>query len=120
MLVVGINSDDSVRRLKGEERPINTLEDRIQVLAALSCIDYIVPFGEDTPERLITALRPAVFAKGGDYTLETLPEAALVRELGGEVALLPYLEERSTTRMIERIRSSYPAADPGTRHHARQ
>jgi D-beta-D-heptose 7-phosphate kinase/D-beta-D-heptose 1-phosphate adenosyltransferase len=115
VLVVGINSDDSVRRLKGEKRPINPLEDRIQVLAALSCIDYIVPFGEDTPDRLIEALRPQVFVKGGDYTLEMLPEAELVRELGGEIALLPYLEERSTTRMIEKIRS-FPPASPGTSH----
>jgi D-beta-D-heptose 7-phosphate kinase/D-beta-D-heptose 1-phosphate adenosyltransferase len=116
LLVVGINSDDSVRRLKGENRPINPLEDRIQVLAALSCIDYIVPFSEDTPEQLIRILKPRVFVKGGDYTLETLPEAPLVRELGGEVALLPYLEERSTTRMIERIRSVAPY--PGGPHHA--
>ncbi|MDQ4075781.1 MAG: D-glycero-beta-D-manno-heptose 1-phosphate adenylyltransferase [Chloroflexota bacterium] len=107
VLIVGVNSDESVRRLKGESRPINTLEDRVQVLAALSCVDYVVPFGEDTPSELIRAIRPDVFVKGGDYTLEMLPEAPLVTELGGEVRILPYLEDRSTTGIIERIREVY-------------
>ncbi len=104
VLVVGVNGDESVRRLKGEERPINSLEDRAQVLAALSCVDYIVSFNEDTPEHLVRAIRPDVFTKGGDYTRETLPEAALVESLGGRVEILPYLGDRSTTRIIERIR----------------
>jgi D-beta-D-heptose 7-phosphate kinase / D-beta-D-heptose 1-phosphate adenosyltransferase len=105
VLVVGVNSDESVRRLKGNERPVNPLDDRIQVLAALSCVDYIVPFEEDTPDELIRALRPDVFVKGGDYTRETLPETALVEGLGGEVRILPYIEDRSTTGVIERIRT---------------
>ncbi|NUM80524.1 D-glycero-beta-D-manno-heptose-7-phosphate kinase, partial [bacterium] len=85
ILVVGLNSDESVRRLKGPRRPINSAEDRAQVLAALSCIDLIVPFSEDTPINLIWQVRPDVFVKGGDYTLETLPEAPIVEMLGGEV-----------------------------------
>jgi len=106
VLIVGLNSDESVRRLKGEARPINSLEDRIQVLAALSCVDHVVPFGEDTPSELIRLVRPDVFVKGGDYTRRTLPEAPLVESLGGEVRLLPYLEDHSTTGMIERIREA--------------
>jgi D-beta-D-heptose 7-phosphate kinase/D-beta-D-heptose 1-phosphate adenosyltransferase len=109
VLVVGINSDASVRRLKGPERPVNPLDDRIQVLAALSSVDYIVPFDEDTPDELIEAIRPDVFVKGGDYTRETLPETDLVERLGGEVRILPYIEDRSTTGVIERIRTLQPA-----------
>ncbi|GAA5534252.1 D-glycero-beta-D-manno-heptose 1-phosphate adenylyltransferase [Deinococcus aluminii] len=107
VLVVGLNDDASVRRLKGETRPINPTEDRAQVLAALSCVDLIVPFSEDTPAALIEALRPDVYVKGGDYTRETLPEAPLVESLGGEVRLLSYLDDRSTTGIIERVRRAY-------------
>jgi D-beta-D-heptose 7-phosphate kinase/D-beta-D-heptose 1-phosphate adenosyltransferase len=106
-LILGINSDDSVKRLKGPARPINPLEDRMQVLAALSCIDLIVPFDGDTPAELIKVIRPDVFVKGGDYTRATLPEGPLVESLGGEVIILSYLDDRSTTSMIERIRAAY-------------
>jgi D-beta-D-heptose 7-phosphate kinase/D-beta-D-heptose 1-phosphate adenosyltransferase len=114
ILVVGINSDGSVRRLKGESRPINSLEDRMQVLAALSSIDLIVPFDGDTPAELIKIVQPEVFVKGGDYTRESLPEAELVESQGGKVVLLPYLSDRSTTGIIERIRLAYsmPAKKP--------
>lgn len=112
VLVVGVNSDAGIRRLKGPDRPINTLEDRVEVLAALSCVDYLIPFDDDTPERLIEALRPDVFVKGGDYTRDRLPEAALVERLGGEVRILPFVADRSTTRLIERIWSNQPAAAP--------
>ncbi|MBX6313636.1 MAG: D-glycero-beta-D-manno-heptose 1-phosphate adenylyltransferase [Isosphaeraceae bacterium] len=111
ILIVGVNSDDSIRRLKGPPRPINTLDDRVQVLAALSCIDHIITFDEDTPSALLRALRPDVFVKGGDYTRPTIPEAPLVEALGGEVRILPYVEDRSTTDIIERIRLAY--AGPG-------
>src|SRR5690606_17498322 len=77
VLIVGLNSDASVRRLKGPRRPINRAADRAQVLAALSCVDHIVEFAEDTPARLIERVRPDIFVKGGDYTLDTLPEAPL-------------------------------------------
>ena len=104
ILIVGLNSDRSVRHLKGPTRPINTLEDRAQILAALSCVDHIVPFDGDTPHELIQAIKPDIFVKGGDYTRETLPEAALVERLGGKVQILPYLENHSTTSIIEKIR----------------
>ncbi len=106
VLIIGVNADDSIRRLKGPTRPINTLEDRVQVLAALSCVDHITAFAEDTPCNLVRALRPDVFVKGGDYTRERLPEAPLVEELGGVVHILPYLQDRSTTGIIERIQEA--------------
>jgi D-beta-D-heptose 7-phosphate kinase/D-beta-D-heptose 1-phosphate adenosyltransferase len=109
VLIVGVNTDESVRRLKGPLRPINSLEDRAQVLAALSCVDQIVPFGENTPCELIEVIRPDVFVKGGDYTRAQLPEAPLVERYGGSVQILPYLENRSTTSMIDRIRDAYGA-----------
>ena len=111
VLIVGINSDESVRRLKGPTRPINPLDDRLQVLAALSCIDHLVAFDDDTPSELIRAVRPDVFVKGGDYTRETLPEAPLVEQLGGRVELLPFVDDRSTSGIIERIREAYAKPD---------
>jgi D-beta-D-heptose 7-phosphate kinase / D-beta-D-heptose 1-phosphate adenosyltransferase len=105
VLIVGVNSDEGIRRLKGPARPINTLEDRIGVLAALSCIDHLVAFEEDTPCNLIRIVKPDVFVKGGDYTRERLPDAPLVEKFGGIVQILPYLSERSTTRIIERIQA---------------
>jgi D-beta-D-heptose 7-phosphate kinase/D-beta-D-heptose 1-phosphate adenosyltransferase len=106
VLVVGLNSDASVRRHKGPERPINPLEDRAQVLASLSSVDHIVPFDEDTPEALVRAVRPHVFVKGGDYTREALPEARVVESYGGAVHILPFVQDRSTTSIIERIRAA--------------
>ena len=122
LLVVGVNSDESIKRLKGPERPINTLVDRMGVLAALDCVDYLIAFEEDTPHRLIEAIRPDVFVKGGDYTRETLPEASLVEELGGVVRILPLVADRSTTNIIQRIRrDGQPAGvaiwtDPRSEH----
>ncbi|MDQ4019460.1 MAG: D-glycero-beta-D-manno-heptose 1-phosphate adenylyltransferase [Actinomycetota bacterium] len=110
VLVVGLNSDEGVARLKGPGRPVNPLEDRAHVLAALSAVDHVVPFDEDTPIELVRALRPDVFVKGGDYTREMLPEAPVVEELGGTVHLLPYVEDRSTTGIIERIRETEQTA----------
>ena len=107
VLIVGLNTDASVRRLKGEGRPINRLEDRAAVLAALSSVDHIVAFDEDSPVELVRLVRPHVFAKGGDYSRETLPEAELVESFGGEVQILPLVEDRSTTRVIERVNRSY-------------
>lgn len=115
MLVVGVNSDASVKRLKGRERPINSLSDRLRVLAALDCIDHLAAFEEDTPETLIRALQPDVFVKGGDYTEETLPEAALVRSLGGDIRFVPFSDDRSTTGIIERIRASASGRRRSTR-----
>lgn len=117
VLIVGINSDDSVRRLKGSARPINSLEDRVQVLSALSCIDHIVSFNADTPKDLIKAVQPDIYVKGGDYTRETLPETPIVDEMGGQVVILPYLDDRSTSSIIERIRRVYalPSTHPAQR-----
>jgi D-beta-D-heptose 7-phosphate kinase/D-beta-D-heptose 1-phosphate adenosyltransferase len=109
VLIVGLNTDDGIRRLKGPTRPINPLEDRVQVLAALGCVDHVVPFAEDTPCELIRLLRPEVFVKGGDYVRERLPEAPLVEALGGVVHILPFLADRSTTRIIERIQETQQA-----------
>ncbi|MCW2952292.1 MAG: D-glycero-beta-D-manno-heptose 1-phosphate adenylyltransferase [Conexibacter sp.] len=104
VLVVAVNGDDSVRRVKGPSRPVNTLADRIEVLAALHCVDHIVAFDEDQPLDVIRALRPDVLVKGGDYTEESVPEAPLVRALGGRVQILELVPEHSTTRTIERVR----------------
>jgi D-beta-D-heptose 7-phosphate kinase / D-beta-D-heptose 1-phosphate adenosyltransferase len=103
-LVVAVNSDESVRRLKGPGRPVNPVEDRVAVLAALSCVDDVVVFEQDSPEALLTMLRPDVYVKGGDYRPELIPEAELVTGLGGEVRTLSYLPDRSTSAIIDRIR----------------
>ena len=86
MLVVAVNTDESVQRLKGPTRPINSLEDRLQVLAGLSSVDFLISFDDQTPARLLEILKPDVFVKGGDYTRETLPEAAVVEAYGGSVS----------------------------------
>ncbi len=110
VLIVAVNSDASVRRLKGADRPINGLDDRLLVLEALSCVDNVVSFDTDTPEALIEAVRPDVFAKGGDYDRRSLPEADLVERLGGTVQILPLVEDRSTTGIIRRARTAEPVA----------
>ncbi|MEV1167244.1 D-glycero-beta-D-manno-heptose 1-phosphate adenylyltransferase [Nonomuraea sp. NPDC049784] len=105
VLVVAVNSDAGVARLKGPGRPLNPCEDRMSVLAALNDVDYVTEFDEDTPERLLRMIRPELYVKGGDYTAEMLPEAPLVRSLGGEVRVLGYLSDHSTTAIIGRMRS---------------
>ncbi|MGC5341541.1 D-glycero-beta-D-manno-heptose 1-phosphate adenylyltransferase [Streptomyces sp. DT171] len=101
-LLVCVNSDASVRRRKGGGRPVVPAADRVRVLRALECVDAVAVFDEDTPERLLDELRPHVWAKGGDYALSDLPEAALLESWGGQVVLLPYLDGRSSTRLVER------------------
>jgi D-beta-D-heptose 7-phosphate kinase/D-beta-D-heptose 1-phosphate adenosyltransferase len=108
VLIVAVNSDASIGRLKGPGRPINSLEDRIQVLAALACVDHLIAFDDDTCVRLVQALRPHIFVKGGDYTRETLPEAPAVEAAGGVVHVLPHLSDRSTTGLIQRIQRPQP------------
>jgi D-beta-D-heptose 7-phosphate kinase/D-beta-D-heptose 1-phosphate adenosyltransferase len=100
-LVVCLNSDASVRRLKGAGRPLVPERDRAAVLEALECVDAVRIFGEDTPERLLGELRPDVWVKGGDYREADLPEAAVLRRWGGRAVILPYVKGRSTTRLIE-------------------
>jgi D-beta-D-heptose 7-phosphate kinase/D-beta-D-heptose 1-phosphate adenosyltransferase len=111
VLVVGLNSDASVRRLKGPERPLNPAEDRAAVLSGLSCVDHVVVFEGDTSVEVLDVVRPDVYVKGGDYTLEMVPEAPHVEALGGEVVILPYLEDRSTTGLVTRIRSGGQGTD---------
>jgi len=105
VLVVALNSDASVRRLKGPGRPINAQADRAAVIAALSCVDYVTVFDTPTAGPLIRELKPEVYAKGGDYTPEMLAETEDVEEYGGRVAILDYVAERSTTAVVQRIRA---------------
>jgi rfaE bifunctional protein nucleotidyltransferase chain/domain len=103
ILIIGVNSDNSVRQLKGSTRPINSLEDRIQVLSGLGCVDHLIAFEENTSSNLLRLVRPDIYVKGGDYTKETLPETPVVEEYGGAIELLSFLENRSTTRIIQQI-----------------
>ncbi len=103
LLVVGINDDASVRALKGPGRPLIPLAERAELLAALAPVDAVVPFGERTADRLLERVRPDLYVKGGDYTLETLPEAATARRLGVEVRFLPLVKGRSTSGLIAEI-----------------
>jgi rfaE bifunctional protein nucleotidyltransferase chain/domain/rfaE bifunctional protein kinase chain/domain len=100
-LVVCLNSDASVRRLKGAGRPLVGEQDRAEVLRSLRCVDAVMTFDEDTPEALLNRLQPDIFAKGGDYAVADLPEARLLRAWGGQAVILPYLEGRSSTRLVE-------------------
>lgn len=106
LLIVGVNTDESARRLgKGPNRPFNTFEDRAEVLAALRCVDAVVGFSEDTPEAMIKILRPEVHVKGGDYRAEDLPETKIVESYGGTVVILPTLPGRSTTSTLNKLES---------------
>ena len=102
-LVVAVNDDDSVRRLKGDSRPINSLEHRMHVLAALGCVDWVVPFSEDTPERLYCNVLPDVLVKGGDYQIDEIAGGKCVMDAGGEVKVLSFKDGCSTSSMIEKI-----------------
>jgi rfaE bifunctional protein nucleotidyltransferase chain/domain len=107
VLLVGMNSDASVKRLKGPKRPINSENDRAEVLDALACVDSVCIFDENNPEELIRLVRPAIHAKGGDYlSPEALPETALVRSLGGDVVILNLVEGRSTTTTIQKMKEA--------------
>ncbi|WAL66898.1 D-glycero-beta-D-manno-heptose 1-phosphate adenylyltransferase [Amycolatopsis cynarae] len=113
VLVVALNSDDSVRRLKGPGRPVNTAQDRAAVLAALSSVDHVTVFDEDTPIGLLRRLRPELYVKGGDYTETMLKEAPVVRSYGGEVRALGYVPEKSTSSVIAKIRAGSVPAQEG-------
>jgi D-beta-D-heptose 7-phosphate kinase / D-beta-D-heptose 1-phosphate adenosyltransferase len=102
-LIVAVNDDASTKRLKGPARPINTLARRMAVLAGLSAVDWVVPFSEDTPERIVGHILPDVWVKGGDYKVEQLPEARSVLANGGEVKILKFVEGCSTTAIVEKI-----------------
>lgn len=102
-LIVGLNSDTSVRSLKGPTRPVNCQEDRAEVLAALAAVDYVVIFDDVTAETLITAIKPDIYAKGGDYTIEKLPESKAVTAYGGKIVLVPEVPGRSSTNLIKKL-----------------
>jgi rfaE bifunctional protein nucleotidyltransferase chain/domain len=103
-LVVGLNSDSSVRRIKGPERPINREQARATVLGALACVDHVVLFEEDTPLNLIECIRPDVLVKGGDWAVEDIVGADVVRSSGGQVITIPFEDGFSTTGIIRRIK----------------
>ncbi|MDQ6992485.1 MAG: D-glycero-beta-D-manno-heptose 1-phosphate adenylyltransferase [Mariprofundus sp.] len=104
-LIVGLNSDDSIRALKGASRPINALADRTIMLAALRSVDLVIPFSEETPLELITAIQPDILVKGGDYQVDTIVGADLVRSHGGQVIIIPFVDGHSSTQLIARIKA---------------
>jgi D-beta-D-heptose 7-phosphate kinase/D-beta-D-heptose 1-phosphate adenosyltransferase len=112
VLIVGINTDESIKRIKGDSRPINPLHDRLKVLSGLTAVDHVITFGEendDTPIPVIKVVQPDVFAKGGDYTKKKLPEAQTVESLGGKIVFLPHIPDHSTTMIIDRISNNKSA-----------
>lgn len=104
VLIVGVNNDNSIKKLKGPERPINNLEDRITVLAGFQSVDYLIAFEDESPLELIKEVHPDVFVKGGNYTETSIPEAPLLKKLGCEVKIVPFVQEHSTTHIINKIR----------------
>ncbi len=103
ILIIGLNSDSSVKKLKGETRPINNELDRAELLSELNFVDYVVIFDEDTPKNLLDEIKPDIYTKGADYTLETLPEADVVIKNGGRVQFINLVEGKSTTNVIKKI-----------------
>ena len=106
VLIVALNSDKSVKSIKGDSRPINKEEDRAEVLSALRCVDYVVLFDEDSPIDLLLQIKPDVYTKGADYTVETLPEAKPIMENGGRVEFISFVEGKSTTSIINKMKES--------------
>jgi len=106
VLIIGLNDDASIRRLKGDSRPINPLNDRMIMLQGLGAVDLVIPFSEDTPLNLITALMPDILIKGGDYEPDDIVGADEVRNAGGEVLVIPFVDGYSSSKLIERIRDS--------------
>lgn len=104
ILIVGLNSDVSVKKIKGESRPINPEMDRAEVLAGLEAVSYIVLFDETSPVKLLEEIKPDIYTKGADYTVETLPEAKTVLSYGCKIEFIKFLEGRSTTKIIDKIK----------------
>ncbi len=113
VLIVALNTDDTVRKLKGANRPINLEAERSEMIAALASVDYVTLFADNTPERIIEIIRPQYHVKGGDYRVEDMPEAPLVRSLGGEVVIVPLVPDRSTSGLIQRTRETRIAVTRG-------
>jgi len=105
VLVVGINSDASVKRLKGEDRPINNQDDRAELLSSLECVDFVSIFDEGTPVEFLKSVKPNIHVKGADYKPENLEETPIVESFGGRVEILPLVPQKSTTSLVEKIRS---------------
>lgn len=105
VLIIALNSDKSVKSIKGPDRPINNENDRAEILNALSFVDYTVLFDEDSPMNLLAKLKPDVHTKGADYTVETLPEAKIIMENGGRIEFITFVEGKSTTSIIEKIKT---------------
>ncbi|MGL5051399.1 MAG: D-glycero-beta-D-manno-heptose 1-phosphate adenylyltransferase [Fusobacteriaceae bacterium] len=103
ILIVGVNSDESVKRLKGPTRPINSELDRAEMLSGLKAVDFTIIFTEDTPMEIIDELKPSIHVKGGDYKKEDLPETVVVEKHGGEVRILKFVEGKSTTNIVNKI-----------------
>ena len=103
VFIVAVNEDESVRRLKGESRPIFTLKERLEILGAIEAIDYLTSFSEDTPQKVIAALLPDILVKGGDWKPEEVVGKREVEGAGGRVVIVPYLEGRSSSEIIDRI-----------------
>lgn len=103
--IVLLNSDKSVKSIKGPSRPINNENDRAEILCALSCVDYVVLFDEDSPAALLDEIKPDVYTKGADYTMETLPEADIMRKNNTRVEFITFVEGKSTTNVINKMRS---------------
>ena len=101
--IILLNSDKSVRSIKGPTRPINKEQDRAEILCALSCVDYVVLFDEDSPKNLLDEIKPDVYTKGADYTMETLPEADIMKKNGTRVEFISFVEGKSTTSIVEKI-----------------
>lgn len=104
LCVVCLNSDVSVKKIKGPDRPINNENDRAEILCALSCVDYVVLFDESSPEELLCELKPDVHTKGADYTIETLPEAKAIMANGGRIEFIGFVEGMSSTSIIEKMK----------------
>lgn len=107
ILIIGINTDNSVRKIKGHSRPINNERDRAQLIAGIECVDYVFLFDEDTPVEFIKQIKPNVHVKGDDYTVKNLPEAETVFKLGAELKFIPLTQGHSTTDIIDKIVVSY-------------
>ena len=103
-LIVLLNSDKSVKSIKGPSRPINNELDRAEILSALRCVDYVVLFDEDSPRILLDEMKPDVYTKGADYTMETLPEADIMKKNGIKVEFIEFIEGKSTTKTIEKMK----------------
>lgn len=103
-LIVLLNSDKSVKSIKGPSRPINNELDRAEILSALRCVDYVVLFDEDSPRILLDEMKPDVYTKGADYTMETLPEADIMKKNGIKVEFIEFVEGKSTTKTIEKMK----------------